>query len=79
MTTRTVFQRFACPFCREAVLEPKHVLPSVEAPGFLMATYGAIGGSSQVEVTITVEDPNKLADRFIYARFMHTCPELILR
>lgn len=79
MTTRTTFQRFSCPFCRASVLEPGYVLPSVQAPGILMAVYSAIGGSSQVEVTISVEDPNKLADRFLYARFMHTCGELLLK
>lgn len=73
MTARTTFQRFACPFCKETVLTPDWVFPSIEPGGVLIAVYSARGGSDQVEVTITIEDPGKLADRFLYARFMHTC------
>lgn len=78
MANQTIIPHINCPFCRALLMAPKTV-PSVEHPGFFIVTYGAMGGSSQVEVTITREDPNKLADRFIYGRFVHNCPGVVVK
>lgn len=76
MTDRTTIHNLACPYCRAPLLTPKGVHPFVQKGGVWVAVYSTQGGSNDVHVTLSVEDPNKLADRFIYSRFVHTCGEL---